>query len=287
MAIPLAASVVQATAQQAATATFRTIAAGGQSSQVRVVMPPVTLMPQAMIKQIESGTGGVRTQITAIPAAAASRTMSQTSITVTRPVTPTTYIPRPAGVTTTNIQAQRLATPIRTPTPPTAVTGLSAATVSGNFVRNATVAAATVTRNPSSSPATVSTTISPATATWMATGAGQVQLIRAINHQPRQRIIAQNISSSTAGTSVVSVAQATNINNSGQNQQQQQQSQSKNIFFFFTYNQMTIFSLKPSTFISSKYTNSSNISTTSTADFRSYSGNCNATSSTNCNFSLQ
>ncbi|XP_055854907.1 mucin-19 [Episyrphus balteatus] len=159
--------------QQQTTAAFRTIASSGQSTQVRVVMPPGTLMPQSMLKQIE---GAGRTQITAIPA----RTVSNTSITVTRPITQTTYLPR-AGVTSTSMQGQRLITPIRAQTTPMA--GLS-----GNFVRGTTV-----TRN-TSSPAT--TVISPATTTWMANNGGQVQLIRAINHQPRQRLITQNISAS-------------------------------------------------------------------------------------------
>lgn len=163
----------QPQSQQQTTTAFRTIAGSGQSTQVRVVMPPGTLMPQSMLKQIE---GAGRTQITAIPA----RTVSNTSITVTRPVTQTTYLPR-AGVTSTSMQGQRLITPIRAQTTPMA--GLS-----GNFVRGTTV-----TRN-TSSPAT--TVISPATTTWMANNGGQVQLIRAINHQPRQRLITQNISAS-------------------------------------------------------------------------------------------
>ncbi|XP_055376179.1 uncharacterized protein LOC129608588 isoform X2 [Condylostylus longicornis] len=173
----------------------------------RVVMPTGTIVPGTMIKQINAaqvdntGSGGnVRAQITAIPA----RTISQTSITVTRSVTPTTYIPRP-GVNTATIQTtQRMSAPIRSSTPPT-VANLA----TGTFVRGASVA-----RN-SSSPAT--TVISPTNATWMATG-GQVQLIRTISHQPRQRLITQNItgnvsnpggvvSASNAAAGIVAVGQ--------------------------------------------------------------------------------
>ncbi|XP_055907200.1 mucin-19 [Eupeodes corollae] len=186
--------------QQQTTAAFRTIASSGQSTQVRVVMPPGTLMAQSMLKQIE---GAGRTQITAMPA----RTVSNTSITVTRPVTQTTYLPR-AGVTSTSMQGQRLVTPIRAQATPMA--GLS-----GNFVRGTTV-----TRN-TSSPAT--TVISPATTTWMANNGGQVQLIRAINHQPRQRLITQNISASgvSGGGNTGNVVAV-----SSQSQQQQSGNQS-------------------------------------------------------------
>ncbi|XP_037905553.1 mucin-12 isoform X2 [Hermetia illucens] len=188
---------VQGTAQQA-TPTYRTISTG-QPSQVRVVMPNATIMPQSMIPKMDGAATAqaVRAQITAVP----NRTLSQASITVTRPATQA-FLPR-AG--TTNIQ-QRLVTPIRTPTPP------NVAGFSGNFVRGTTVARS------SSSPAT--TVISPTTATWMAASGGSpIQFIRNINPQ-RQRLVP----TSTGGAGVVAVGQAATLA-SGQVQSQQAQSQ--------------------------------------------------------------
>ncbi|XP_064545367.1 pneumococcal serine-rich repeat protein isoform X3 [Drosophila montana] len=160
------------TGQATTAASIRAIGAGGQSTQVRVVMP--------MIKQLENVTATGRTQITAIPATPA-RSVSNASITVTRPVTQATYLPR-ASVTATHMSgvgvtgAQRLVTPLRatsTASVSPAPTGLSS---TGNFVRT-------------SQPSTViSSANSTATAAWMQSNTGQVQLIRAI-HQPRQRII--------------------------------------------------------------------------------------------------
>lgn len=180
---------------------IRTIGAGGQSTQVRVVMP-TNIIP---IKQFEGATGVGRTQITAIPAGVTgvtSRTVSNTSITVTRPVTQTTYLPR-AGVTATQMTAvgsgQRLVTPIRTGpgsgsmSAGATVTGLTAA---GGFVRGT---AATVNRN-TSSPAT--SVISPATSTtWMQTNTGgQVQLIRTIPQPTQKRIITAQGMTTTSGS---------------------------------------------------------------------------------------
>uniref|UniRef100_A0A1I8M6L0 Histone deacetylase complex subunit SAP130 C-terminal domain-containing protein n=1 Tax=Musca domestica TaxID=7370 RepID=A0A1I8M6L0_MUSDO len=201
---------------------IRAIGAGGQSTQVRVVMS--NLMSPSMIKQLENAGPG-RTQITAFPTASA-RSVSNTSITVTRSATQATYLPRPnaSGTQMTGVgmgvsAGQRLVTPIRT-TPASVqggtsggatVTGITAA---GNFVRGTAVS-----RN-TSSPAT--TVISPATSTtWMAANQSghQVQLIRAIPHQPRQRIITtQGISgvpvsatgsvASVSGTVVTTTASA-------------------------------------------------------------------------------
>ncbi|XP_011195438.1 mucin-19 isoform X2 [Zeugodacus cucurbitae] len=178
---------------------IRTIGAGGQSTQVRVVMP-TNIIP---IKQFEGATGVGRTQITALPAGVAgvtSRTVSNTSITVTRPVTQTTYLPR-AGVTATQMTpvgaGQRLITPIRTG-PGTGtmsagatVTGL---TTAGSFVRGP----AAVNRN-TASPAT--SVISPATSTtWMQTNTGgQVQLIRTIPQPAQKRIITAQGMTTTSG----------------------------------------------------------------------------------------
>ncbi|XP_054732378.1 histone deacetylase complex subunit SAP130-A isoform X1 [Anastrepha obliqua] len=180
---------------------IRTIGAGGQSTQVRVVVP-TNIIP---IKQFDGAAGVGRTQITAIPAGvsgATSRTVSNTSITVTRPLTQTTYFPR-AGVNATQMAAvgagQRLVTPIRTgPNPGSmsagaTVTGL---TTAGGFVRGT---AATLNRN-TSSPAT--SVISPATSTtWMQTNTGgQVQLIRAIPQQTQKRIITAQGMTTTSGS---------------------------------------------------------------------------------------
>ncbi|XP_037934161.1 mucin-3A isoform X2 [Teleopsis dalmanni] len=215
-------------ASQSTTA-IRAIGTGGQSTQVRVVMPSA-IMPPTMIKQFESVATG-RTQITAIPAAAA-RNAANTSITVTRPGTQTTYLPR-AGVSATQITGmgvttgQRVITPIRTaPVAGATVTGLTAA---GNFVRGTAV-------SKNSSPAT--TVISPATSTtWMAANnSGQVQLIRAIPHQPRQRIITtQGINNAAVGTGVSGsntlVASSATVapTSVGQIQGQQNQSVATNI----------------------------------------------------------
>uniref|UniRef100_A0A1A9X115 Histone deacetylase complex subunit SAP130 C-terminal domain-containing protein n=1 Tax=Glossina brevipalpis TaxID=37001 RepID=A0A1A9X115_9MUSC len=186
---PIALNTSQA-ANAAAATSIRAIGTGGQSTQVRVVMG--NLMP-SMIKQLESAGPG-RAQITAFPTAPA-RSVSNTSITVTRPATQAAYLPR-ANVTATPMAGvgvgvgvptgQRLVTPIRTTPTSVTATGIAGATVTGitaagNFVRGTTVS-----RN-STSPAT--TVISPATSTtWMAANpAGQVQLIRAIPHQSRQR----------------------------------------------------------------------------------------------------
>nr|XP_014097001.1 mucin-19 isoform X2 [Bactrocera oleae] len=191
---PIALNVAQSSSA------IRTIGGGGQSTQVRVVMP-TNIIP---IKQFEGATGVGRTQITAIPAGVTgvtSRTVSNTSITVTRPVTQTTYLPR-AGVTATQMTAvgsgQRLVTPIRTGPGSgsmgagATVTGLTAA---GGFVRGT---ATTVNRN-TSSPAT--SVISPATSTtWMQTNTGgQVQLIRTIPQPTQKRIITAQGMTTTSG----------------------------------------------------------------------------------------
>ncbi|KAH8405425.1 hypothetical protein KR222_011562, partial [Zaprionus bogoriensis] len=165
------------TGQSTTAASIRAIGAGGQSTQVRVVPMNVS-----------------RAQITAIPAAPA-RSVSNASITVTRPVTQATYLPR-ASVTATQMSgvgvgvagAQRLVTPLRATSSanvsPAVPGGLSS---SGSFVR-------------SSQPSTVfSSANSAAAAAWMQSPTGQVQLIRAI-HQPRQRIITTSAGASVSTT---------------------------------------------------------------------------------------
>uniref|UniRef100_A0A1B0BPB3 Histone deacetylase complex subunit SAP130 C-terminal domain-containing protein n=1 Tax=Glossina palpalis gambiensis TaxID=67801 RepID=A0A1B0BPB3_9MUSC len=243
---PIALNTSQA-ANAAAATSIRAIGTGGQSTQVRVVMG--NLMP-SMIKQLETAGPG-RAQITAFPTAPA-RSVSNTSITVTRPGTQTAYLPR-ANVTAASMTGvgvgvgvptgQRLVTPIRTTPTSVTATGIAGATVtgitaSGNFVRGTTVS-----RN-STSPAT--TVISPATSTtWMAANpAGQVQLIRAIPHQSRQRssgsvvavtgtVVTTTGSTMQSGTTVVSGQQQTPtskgqqstiqaVSSASHNQQQQQ-----------------------------------------------------------------
>ncbi|XP_034105162.2 LOW QUALITY PROTEIN: pneumococcal serine-rich repeat protein [Drosophila albomicans] len=173
------------TGQATTAASIRAIGAGGQSTQVRVVMP--------MIKQLENVTATGRTQITAIPATPAARSVSNASITVTRPVTQATYLPR-ASVTATQMSgvgvtgAQRLVTPLRATStasvnPASGPTGLGS---SGSFVRT-------------SQPSTViSSASSAAAAAWMQSPTA-VQLIRAI-HQPRQRIITTSTGASVSTT---------------------------------------------------------------------------------------
>ncbi|GAB0090128.1 hypothetical protein DMENIID0001_048170 [Sergentomyia squamirostris] len=168
---------------------MRLIAGAVQTSGTAQIIQ-THLMPQAMIKQVD--TSG-RTQITALPA----RSISQTSITVTRTQTPTTYIPR--GVTTvTNMAGTRaVASNPRTPTPP--------GSISSAFVRSTA---------PPRTPSPAATVISPVqgATTWMpGTGAVQVQvpaqLIRASIQSPRpQRLLAPgsgvNTISTTAGGTI-------------------------------------------------------------------------------------
>ncbi|EDW73095.2 uncharacterized protein Dwil_GK16826 [Drosophila willistoni] len=188
--------------QQTTAASIRAIGAGGQSTQVRVVMP--------MIKQLENVTATGRTQITAIPAGASAstvaRSVSNASITVTRPVTQGTYVPR-ASVTATQMGSvsvggvgvggvnvgvgvaatQRLVTPLRATSTAT-VTPASASPAglqAGGFIRGTTVSRSS---NQPPNSTVISSANSATAAAWMQSSTGQVQLIRAI-HQPRQRII--------------------------------------------------------------------------------------------------
>ncbi|XP_016974243.1 mucin-19 isoform X2 [Drosophila rhopaloa] len=194
---PIALNAGQATTA----ASIRAIGAGGQSTQVRVVMP--------MIKQLENVTATGRTQITAIPAAPA-RSGANASITVTRPVTQATYLPR-ASVTATQMGGvgvgvgQRLVTPLRatssatvTPAAPTVLSS------TGGFVRGATasVSRGGVALSAQPPSAVISSSNSAA---WMQSSTGQVQLIRAIP-QPRQRII-----TTSAGISNASVVTTTPV----------------------------------------------------------------------------
>ncbi|KAH8307141.1 hypothetical protein KR044_005681, partial [Drosophila immigrans] len=170
------------TGQATTAASIRAIGAGGQSTQVRVVMP--------MIKQLENVTATGRTQITAIPATPSARSVSNASITVTRPVTQATYLPR-ASVTATQMGgvgvagAQRLVTPLRA----TSTGGVNQGTPTGlggggSFVRT-------------SQPSTViSSASSAAAAAWIQSPTA-VQLIRAM---PRQRIITTSTGASVSTT---------------------------------------------------------------------------------------
>ncbi|XP_017128477.1 pneumococcal serine-rich repeat protein isoform X6 [Drosophila elegans] len=196
---PIALNAGQATTA----ASIRAIGAGGQSTQVRVVMP--------MIKQLENVTATGRTQITAIPAAPA-RSGANASITVTRPVTQATYLPR-ASVTATQMGGvgvgvgQRLVTPLRATSSATVTqTAPTVLSSTGGFVRGATASVsrggvALSTQPPS---AVISSSNSAA---WMQGPTGQVQLIRAIP-QPRQRIITTSASMSNASVVTTTPVQA-------------------------------------------------------------------------------
>lgn len=129
------------------------------------------------IKQIVDASG--RTQLTALP----SRTLTQTSITVTRSPTSNTFAPRgPAVATNIGVPRGTTTLPIRAPTPPSNVSNIST-----SF--NRVVA-------PPRTPSPAGTIISSGATTWM-TGAPSVPLIRAnINQSPRARLVAQTIPAS-------------------------------------------------------------------------------------------
>lgn len=131
-----------------------------------------------------------RTQITALPA----RTVTQTSITVSRPQTPGTYhVPTRVPTTVASIQGPRatLTAPIRIPTPPISVANIN------TFVRQSV---------PSRTSSPSATIISQGTPAWMSNVQVQVptQLIRAgsLTQAPRARVVAQTIP-----------ANQTNVNN--------------------------------------------------------------------------
>lgn len=149
--------------------------------------------------------GGVRTQITALPSTA--RTLSQTSITVTRSPTPNSFVQRgPASVANLGPRGVTMSAPIRAPTPPssTAINNIS------NFVRGSIPG-----RTPSPAGSTI---LSPGT-TWMTSGSPPVQLIRAsISQSPRGRVPASSISNNTT---IVSSQQQTQQIVTSQQQQQQ------------------------------------------------------------------
>ncbi|XP_052845194.1 pneumococcal serine-rich repeat protein isoform X2 [Drosophila gunungcola] len=196
---PIALNAGQATTA----ASIRAIGAGGQSTQVRVVMP--------MIKQLENVTATGRTQITAIPAAPA-RSGANASITVTRPVTQATYLPR-ASVTATQMGGvgvgvgQRLVTPLRATSSATVTqTAPTVLSSTGGFVRGATasVSRGGVALSAQPPSAVISSSNSAA---WMQGPTGQVQLIRAIP-QPRQRIITTSACISNASVVTTTPVQA-------------------------------------------------------------------------------
>uniref|UniRef100_A0A1B0CTQ2 Histone deacetylase complex subunit SAP130 C-terminal domain-containing protein n=1 Tax=Lutzomyia longipalpis TaxID=7200 RepID=A0A1B0CTQ2_LUTLO len=181
---------------------MRLIAGAVQTSGTAQIIQTHLMPPQAMIKQVD--TSG-RTQITALPA----RSISQTSITVTRTQTPTTYVPRGVTTVTNMAGARAVATNPRTPTPP-------GAQISSTFVRSTA---------PPRTPSPAATVISPAVqgaATWMS-GTVQVpaQLIRAsISQAPRpQRMLTPGTSSvtTTAGATITAnVVAASPAGQSGQ-----------------------------------------------------------------------
>uniref|UniRef100_A0A1Q3EXD9 Putative histone deacetylase complex subunit n=1 Tax=Culex tarsalis TaxID=7177 RepID=A0A1Q3EXD9_CULTA len=189
---------------------------------MRVVIPS-NATPQTYYRQtinLKPDTTANRAQITALPA----RTVSQASITVSRPQTPTTYHV-PARVQTTvaaGIQGPRatITAPIRIPTPPISVANLN------SYVRQS-VPLPSRTSSPSS--ATIISQQGGGAPTWMPNVQVQVpsQLIRAANitSAPRARVVAQTIpavsnqnatitasvvSQASPGQSVVSISGASN-----------------------------------------------------------------------------
>ncbi|XP_055529596.1 histone deacetylase complex subunit SAP130-A [Wyeomyia smithii] len=151
-------------------------------NQMRVVIPS-SATPQAFYRQainLKQDTGTNRSQITALPA----RTVTQTSITVSRAQTPSTYhVPARVPQTVASIQGPRatITTPIRIPTPP----------ISANLHTYVRQPVPSRTSSPSA------TIISQGTTTWMPNVQVQVptQLIRAnsITQAPRARVVAQTI----------------------------------------------------------------------------------------------
>lgn len=165
-------------------------------NQMRVVIPS-NATPQTYYRQtinLKPDTTANRAQITALPA----RTVSQASITVSRPQTPTTYHV-PARVQTTvaaGIQGPRatITAPIRIPTPPISVGNLN------TYVRQSVPPS----RTSSPSSATIISQQGGAP-TWMPNVQVQVpsQLIRAANitSAPRARVVAQTIPGGSVGVS--------------------------------------------------------------------------------------
>lgn len=116
-----------------------------------------------------------RTQLTALP----SRTLTQTSITVTRSPTSNTFAPRGPAIANIGMPRGTTTLPIRAPTPPSNVSSISSP-----FSRGVA---------PPRTPSPAGTIISTGATTWM-TGAPPVPIIRAnINQSPRARLVAQTI----------------------------------------------------------------------------------------------
>ncbi|XP_055625283.1 mucin-2 [Toxorhynchites rutilus septentrionalis] len=169
-------------------------------NQMRVVIPsnaaPQTFYRQAInLKQDTTN----RTQITALPA----RTVTQTSITVSRPQTPTTYhVPARVPATVASIQGPRatITAPIRIPTPPISVANLN------TYVRQSVPSR-------TSSPST--TIISQGTTNWMPNVQVQVptQLIRAnsLTQAPRARVVAQTIPANQTSNNVNNATITANV----------------------------------------------------------------------------
>lgn len=165
-------------------------------NQMRVVIPsnPPYYRPAINLKQDSAGN---RAQITALPA----RTVTQTSITVSRPQTPTTYhVPARVPTTVTSIQGPRatITAPIRIPTPPISVANLN------TYVRQSV---------PSRTSSPSATIISQGT-TWPNVQVQvPTQLIRAnsITQAPRARVVAQTIPTNQSGNSVNNATITANV----------------------------------------------------------------------------
>lgn len=140
-----------------------------------------------------------RTQITALPA----RTVTQTSITVSRPQTPGTYnVPSRVPTTVASIQGPRatLTAPIRIPTPPISVANIN------TFVRQSV---------PSRTSSPSATIISQGTSAWMPNVQVQVptQLIRSgnLSQAPRARVVAQTIPANQSSSNVNNATITANV----------------------------------------------------------------------------
>lgn len=168
-------------------------------NQMRVVIPS-NAASQTFYRHsinLKTDPSSNRTQITALPA----RTVTQTSITVSRPQTPTTYhVPSRVPTTVASGPRATLTAPIRIPTPPISVANIN------TFVRQSV---------PSRTSSPSATIISQGTSAWMPNVQVQVptQLIRAgsLTQAPRARVVAQTIPANQTSTNVNSATITANV----------------------------------------------------------------------------
>ncbi|XP_063696432.1 histone deacetylase complex subunit SAP130 [Culicoides brevitarsis] len=165
-----------------------------------------TMQPMRVVTIPSSSTGGaqiIQTQL--VPQVQTMIKQVDNRITVSRPVTPTSYLPR-GPTTVTNIQAPRGSTPIRGSTPPSTVTNITQ-----SFVRT--------TGSPRAPNSSATATLIPQGTTWMSSSGVQVQvptqLIRAnITQSPRPRVVTQAIPQNSSSNN--SLTQQTSIQQSNQ-----------------------------------------------------------------------